>query len=610
VRDAVENETEGQTETRRPMNKKTVFISYSHDSDDHREKVLALSERLRTDGVETLLDQDVNGSPRRGWPRWMLDQLDAADFVLLVCTPTYYRRYRGHEQPGKGKGADWERALITQEIYDSRSGALKFVPVFLSAAIEGCVPEPLRAVTHYALASDGAYQRLCDVLLGQAGVEPRPDGTLKSKARRKASAPAAIEPARPVRRSQPIAPQRFVDEKVRQAAIALNQARVDKSLSMKTLMGTLDRLFERDTFRGEPSVGLCPTQEWDYRLHAALQTHRLMQQHESFVEIEARSSWQDYRELTAEVARYCQRMAAYLFEPAVGLAELRALVGTDEFVKLIHEKKKWFEGGVGSAICREIDPHLESSIRRMKVLHDDFVGTAARAAVKPVSPPGNLPQVQTQNRLEPTMPIQATKTTILFMGASPDGVTKLALDKEYRAIREKVRASDFPKALELKTEWAVRPLDLLQYLNEYRPHVVHFSGHGSESNELILNDESDQPKPVSVAALRALFKTLKDNIRLVVLNACYSRPQAKAIVEIIDCAVGMKRAIGDQAAIVFAASFYQALGFGRSVQDAFNLGCTALLLQGIAEENTPELLVKKGVDAATVFLVGSAANPT
>ena len=99
--------------------------------------MLALSERLRADGIETLLDQYVNGSPQQGWPRWMLDQLDAADFVLVVCTPTCYRRFRGHEEPGKGKGADWEGVHITREIYDSRSLTLKFVPAF-------CLP-PSRA---------------------------------------------------------------------------------------------------------------------------------------------------------------------------------------------------------------------------------------------------------------------------------------------------------------------------------------------------------------------------------------------------------------------------------------------------------------------------------
>lgn len=170
------------------MDEITVFISYSHDSDEHREQVLALSERLRADGIKTLLDQYVNGSPQQGWPRWMLDQLDAADFVLVVCTETYYRRFRGHEEPGRGKGVDWEGALITQGIYDSRSRTLKFVPVFLSAPAQDWIPEPLRAVSHYALTSGNDYQRLYDFLLEQAGVEASPVGALKIKPRRMGTA--------------------------------------------------------------------------------------------------------------------------------------------------------------------------------------------------------------------------------------------------------------------------------------------------------------------------------------------------------------------------------------------------------------------------------------
>jgi hypothetical protein len=41
------------------------------------------------------------------------DKLDWADFVLLICTETYYRRFRGHEQSDMGKGVDWESQLIT-----------------------------------------------------------------------------------------------------------------------------------------------------------------------------------------------------------------------------------------------------------------------------------------------------------------------------------------------------------------------------------------------------------------------------------------------------------------------------------------------------------------
>ncbi len=182
------------------MSATTVFISYSHDSDEHRKRVLELSERLREDGIETLLDQYVNGTPPEGWPRWMMDQLDTADYVLVVCTETYYRRFRGHEAPGKGKGVDWEGALITSDLYAARSKSLKFVPVFLSSAVEAYIPEPLRAGTHYALTSEEAYQRLYDFLLKQAGVEPGPVGTPKTRTRQKGTAltfDASTSPSRP-----------------------------------------------------------------------------------------------------------------------------------------------------------------------------------------------------------------------------------------------------------------------------------------------------------------------------------------------------------------------------------------------------------------------------
>jgi tetratricopeptide (TPR) repeat protein len=167
------------------MNVKTVFISYSHDSPEHSERVLALSERLRDDGITTQIDQYVNGTPSEGWPRWMLDRLDEADSVIVVCTQIYYTRFRGHEEPGKGKGADWEGAVITQEIYDDRSDTSKFVPVLFLAEDESFIPEPLRPLTHYLLNSEQNYNDLYDFLLGQAGVQPRPIGTLKTKERRR-----------------------------------------------------------------------------------------------------------------------------------------------------------------------------------------------------------------------------------------------------------------------------------------------------------------------------------------------------------------------------------------------------------------------------------------
>jgi CHAT domain-containing protein len=199
-------------------------------------------------------------------------------------------------------------------------------------------------------------------------------------------------------------------------------------------------------------------------------------------------------------------------------------------------------------------------------------------------------------------PAQA-KVKVLFFAANPAGTAPLALDEESREIKAKIRAAEHRDSVDLLTEWAVRPDDLLQFLNQHQPQIVHFSGHGSRDAEIILLDRDRQPKPVSQQALAALFRALKGKIRLVFLNACFSRAQAEVIVQEIDCAVGMSRAVGDQAAITFAASFYRALGFGASVQNAFDQAKVALLLEGIPEEGTPQLLTRQGVDPSRVVLV-------
>lgn len=168
------------------MTNPIVFISYSHDSDAHRLRVLALSERLRRDGYETRLDRYVNGSPPEGWPRWMLNQFDDATHVLVVCTETYYRRFRGKEAPNVGKGVDWEGAVITQELYNDKSLNTRFIPVVFEPADTAHIPEPLRPYSHHQPTDDGAYEQLLDAIEGTAGVEPTPVGTRKPRTRKAA----------------------------------------------------------------------------------------------------------------------------------------------------------------------------------------------------------------------------------------------------------------------------------------------------------------------------------------------------------------------------------------------------------------------------------------
>lgn len=139
-----------------------VFISYSHDSDAHRSAVRGLADRLRQEGVVCEIDQYVNGSPPEGWPRWMLRSIEEATHVLVVCTETYKRRFEGKEEPGKGKGADWEGILVMQQLYESRSVNEKFIPVLLDEANEKFIPLPLKPYTHYVPSSryDDLYRHL------------------------------------------------------------------------------------------------------------------------------------------------------------------------------------------------------------------------------------------------------------------------------------------------------------------------------------------------------------------------------------------------------------------------------------------------------------------
>jgi hypothetical protein len=194
---------------------------------------------------------------------------------------------------------------------------------------------------------------------------------------------------------------------------------------------------------------------------------------------------------------------------------------------------------------------------------------------------------------------------ILFLSANPRKTSRLRLDKEVSAIEKKIELARYRDSFQLETAWAVAVDDIQRFLLKHEPHIVHFSGHGSPDGEIILEDSSDRGAPVTAKALGRLFAILKDNIRCVVLNACFSKIQAEAITQSIDCAVGMGSAVGDDAAVSFAASFYQALAFNRSISDAFQLGCTQIELEDLGGEDVPQLLARPGVDPRTIFIAHS-----
>jgi len=195
------------------------------------------------------------------------------------------------------------------------------------------------------------------------------------------------------------------------------------------------------------------------------------------------------------------------------------------------------------------------------------------------------------------------RLTVLFLASNPIDQQQLRLDEEARFIHEMVRKSEHRDVVRLESRWAVQPLDVLQAINECKPGVVHFSGHGSEDDDILFQDSAGRTKLVSKEAIVQTMMAASGDIQLVFFNTCFSHGQAAAIVEHVPCAIGMNTSIGDQAARVFAAQFYSAVGFGLSVARAFHQARAALMLEGIHEEQTPKLFAGPGVDPSDLFLV-------
>lgn len=195
------------------------------------------------------------------------------------------------------------------------------------------------------------------------------------------------------------------------------------------------------------------------------------------------------------------------------------------------------------------------------------------------------------------------KIVVLFLAAQPGEEMHLRLDEEARAIHEMIRKARHRDAVRFETAWAVRPLDLLERINEHEPRVIHFSGHGTRGGDLVFQTNDGLAKTVSQAAFVQTIQSTTGNIQLVVLNACHSHSQAAELVRHVPAAVGMLTRIGDKAARVFASYFYSAIGYGKSVRQAFEQAKASLMLEGIPEHETPALFVADGQDASQLILV-------
>jgi len=215
---------------------------------------------------------------------------------------------------------------------------------------------------------------------------------------------------------------------------------------------------------------------------------------------------------------------------------------------------------------------------------------------------------------------------ILFLAANPAVITRRALEEECEAIEHELRMTTGGDDLDFRPKWAVSVDEMIRHFNELRPTVVHFSGHGGDSADMYFQGEQPQPSPahrsitavtdpgiqlrgnqrtlqhVPARALAHMIGSAAPSARVVVLNACFSDAVADALSSVVDCVVGTRSAIDDDAARAFAVDFYRALGYRRSVGNAVAQAVATLAAKQLPHEHLPICRTRDGMNADQVIL--------
>lgn len=209
------------------------------------------------------------------------------------------------------------------------------------------------------------------------------------------------------------------------------------------------------------------------------------------------------------------------------------------------------------------------------------------------------------------------RVRILFLSANPLPTGRILVDAEEREISERLQEGPFRDNFEIYKHTAIQPMDLQKLLLQHQPHIVHFCGHGHKTEKIILGGAPGRPTTVDKRGLTQVFSLYNHHVRLVVLNACYTNNLARSITKAVDYAVGTGKGIGDKAGVAFAGALYRALGFGKSIKEAFASAKAELCLTRMPRAQGHELFMREGLSKRDSFpcvpevgLTTSSANFT
>ena len=192
---------------------------------------------------------------------------------------------------------------------------------------------------------------------------------------------------------------------------------------------------------------------------------------------------------------------------------------------------------------------------------------------------------------------------VLYMTANPE--MDLRTEVEVRNVQQAVRRALHRDLVDVQYRPAATPEDLLDGLNDARPHVVHFSGHAGDASVLFDNASVDSPggREVPFELLARALGATAEPPKLLVLNGCDTLDGAEVLLKATPMVIAMATEISDLAASAFAARFYAAVASAQPIGPSLAQGAVVLDLMGPNEGWKPSLLVRDDVVVDELVLV-------
>lgn len=201
--------------------------------------------------------------------------------------------------------------------------------------------------------------------------------------------------------------------------------------------------------------------------------------------------------------------------------------------------------------------------------------------------------------------IDKKKWKILFICSNPNSTSKIDFDKETKEIRQMLRK--FKDDFEITEVYNATNAILLKEIITEKPDILHISCHAignrpigsrsigrpiEEQEGIILTNENNDIDLIPFDIIANQIRLFKDNMKCVVINACYTEPLALLVSTFIPYTIGHRTALGNDSVIDFARYFYEGLAFNKNIEEAYNYS-SCLIASNYPQEQDNFVLYKQ-----------------